>query len=242
MQIEGAVALVTGANRGLGQAYARALVERGARTVYAAARHPDDVVDPDVTPIKLDITSPGQVADAVRSCGELTLLINNAAEARKSPLIGAGSLDDARAQMETNYFGTLAMCQAFAPVLARNGGGALVNMCSIISFFNRPSIGAACASKAALWSITNGMRIELRSQGTLVVGVHAGFIDTRLAVGFDGPKHAPADMASQVLDAVEAGQQELLADERTRWMKASVPRDQELIYPEVEEQWREAHG
>jgi len=234
MQIRGAVALVTGANRGLGQAYARALVERGAHTVYAGARHPEDVSDPDVTPLRLDITSPEQVADAARDCGELTLLINNAAEARLSPLIGTGSLEDAREQMETNYFGTLAMCQAFAPVLARNGGGALVNMCSIISFFNRPSIGSCCA--------TNGIRIELRPQGTLVLGVHAGFIDTRLAVGFDGPKHAPADIAAQVLDAIEAGQEELLADEQTRNMKAALPRDQELIYPDVEKQWLEARG
>ncbi len=212
MQIEGEVALVTGANRGLGQAYARALVERGARTVYAAARHPEDVADPEVTPIKLDITAPQEVADAARRCGEVTLLVNNAVEARQSALIGAGSLDAARAQMETNYFGTLAMCQAFAPVLARNGGGAVVNMCSIVSFYNRPDIGSFCATKAALWSMTNGIRIELRPQGTLVVGVHVGFIDTRQAVGFDGPKHAPADVAALVLDAVEADQEELLAD------------------------------
>jgi len=242
MQIEGAVALVTGANRGLGQAYARALVKRGARTVYAAARHPEEVTDPDITPIKLDITAPDEVADAARRCADVTLLINNAAELRLSPLIGADSLGDARAQMETNYFGTLAMCQAFAPVLARNGGGALVNMCSIISFFNRPSIGAACASKAALWSITNGIRIELRPQGTLVVSVHVGFIDTRNAVGFDGPKHAPADIAAQVLDAVEAGQEELLADEQSRRMKDALPRDQELIYPDIEQQWRATHS
>ncbi|MGI8430082.1 MAG: SDR family oxidoreductase [Solirubrobacteraceae bacterium] len=249
MQIDGAIALVTGANRGLGEAYTRALVERGARTVYAAARRPEDVVDPDVTPVRLDITSPEQVADAVRRCSELTLLINNAAtggpkwlDTRQSPLIGAGSLEAARAQMETNYFGTLAMCQAFAPVLARNGGGALVNMCSIISFFNRPNIGSFCATKAALWSMTNGIRIELRSQGTLVLGVHAGFIDTRQAIGFDGPKHAPADIAALVLDAIEGGQEEVLADEQTRKMKAALPRDQELIYPEVEKQWREAQG
>ncbi len=242
MQIEGAVALVTGANRGLGQAYARVLVERGARTVYAAARQPEDVDDPDVTPIKLDITAPDEVADAARRCGEVTLLINNAAEARPSPLIGAGSLEAARAQMETNYFGTLAMCQAFAPVLARNGGGALVNMCSIVSFVNHPGIGSFCATKAALWSITNGIRIELRPQATLVLGVHAGFIDTRLAVGFDGPKHDPADVAAWVLDAVEAGQEEVLADEQTRRTKAALPRDQELIYPDIEKQWRATHS
>jgi len=242
MQIEGAVALITGANRGIGQAYARALAERGARTVYAAARSPGDVTDPEVVPITLDITSPEQVADAVRRCADIALLINNAVEARQSPLIGAGSLDAARAQMETNYFGTLAMCQAFAPVLACNGGGALVNMLSIVSFFNRPSIGSFCATKAALWSMTNGIRIELRSQGTLVVGVHAGFIDTRQAIGFHGPKHDPADVAALVLDSIEAGQEEVLADERTRTMKSSLPRDQEWIYPEVEKAWQAEHS
>ncbi len=242
MRIDGAVALVTGANRGLEQAFARSLVERGARTVYACARDPNDIAATDVTPIKLDITSPEQVDDAARRCSEVTLLINNAVEARQSPIIGAGVLEAARAQMETNYFGTLAMCQAFAPVLAHNGGGALVNMLSIVSFFNRPSIGALCATKAALWSVTNGIRIELRPQGTLVVGVHAGFIDTRLAIGFDGPKHAPADVAALVLDAVESGQEEVLVDEQTRTTKASLPRDLELIYPEVEKQWRATRG
>lgn len=240
MRIDGAVALVTGANRGLEQAFARSLVERGARTVYA--RDPNDIAAIDVTPIKLDITSPEQVDDAARRCSEVTLLINNAVEARQSPIIGAGALEAARAQMETNYFGTLAMCQAFAPVLARNGGGALVNMLSIVSFFNRPSIGSFCATKAALWSMTNGIRIELRSQGTLVVGVHAGFIDTRQAIGFHGPKHDPADVAALVLDAIEAGQEEVLADDRTRTMKASLPRDLELIYPEVEKAWLAGRG
>jgi NAD(P)-dependent dehydrogenase (short-subunit alcohol dehydrogenase family) len=157
-------------------------------------------------------------------------------EARLGGLAFARGLDDARAQMETNYFGTMAMCQAFAPVLAANGGGALVNMCSIVSFFNRPDMGSFCATKAALWSITNGIRIELRPQHTLVVGVHAGFIDTRQAASFHGPKHDPAYIANLVLDAVEAGREEVLADERTRAMKAALPRDQELIYPEIEQQ------
>ena len=238
MQTEGAVALVTGANRGLGHAYARSLTERGARTVYAAARNPQEVADTNVTPIKLDITSLEQVADAARRCSDVTLLINNAVEARQSALIGAGSLEAARAQMETNYFGTLAMCQGFAPVLARNGGGTVVNMLSIVSFFNQPSIGSFCVTKAALWSMTNGIRIELRPQGTAVVGVHVGFIDTRQAIGFHGPKHAPADVAALVLDAVEGGREEVLVDERTRNMKAALPRDQESIYPEVEKQWQ----
>lgn len=238
MHVEGSVALVTGANRGLGQAFARSLVDLGARRVYAAARHPEEIIDNDVTPIMLDITSAEQVADASRRCADVNLLINNAVEARQSPLIGAGSLESARAQMETNYFGTLAMCQAFAPVLARNGGGALVNMCSIVSFFNLPSMGSFCPTKAALWSMTHGIRIELRSQGTLVVSVHVGFIDTRQSAGFDVHKHAPAEIAAIVIEAVKAGSEEVLADERTRHVKANLPRDLELIYPEIARQWQ----
>ena len=238
MQIEGSVALVTGANRGLGQAFARSLVDRGARRVYAAARHPEQITDSNVTPIKLDITSATLVADATRNGADVNLLINNAVEARQSPLIGADSLESARAQMETNYFGTLAMCRAFAPVLARNGGGALINMCSIVSFFNVPSMGSLCATKAALWSMTHGVRIELRSQGTQVVSVHVGFIDTRLSADFNVPKHAPADVATIVINAVEAGSEEVLVDERTRNAKENLPRDHELIYPEIAKQWQ----
>jgi short-subunit dehydrogenase len=122
-------------------------------------------------------------------------------------------------------------------VLGRNGGGALVNMLSIVSFFNVPAMGSFCSTKAALWSLTNGLRIELRQQGTLVVAAHSGFIDTRLAEGFDVPKHQPADVAAQVLDAIDSGREEVLADERTRAVKASLPDDLELIYPDVERHW-----
>lgn len=240
MQINGATALVTGANRGLGAAFARTLVGRGARTVYAGARDPGDVTDPDVVPIRLDITDPDQIAAAAARCGDVTLLVNNAAHATQSPLIGSPTLDSARREMETNYFGTLAMCRAFAPILGRNGGGTLLNMLSIVSFFNVPSMGSFCATKAALWSMTNGIRIELRGQGTLVVAAHCGFIDTRLSEGFDVPKHDPAAMAGQILDAVEAGREEVLGDERTRQMKAALPRDLELIYPDVARQWAAA--
>lgn len=237
MQIEGAVALVTGANRGLGRASARVLLERGARTVYAGARDPAGIVDDGLVPLELDITDPASVAAAADRCADVTLLVNNAVQAGPTPLIGSATLDPIRQEMETNYFGTLAMCRAFAPILAANGGGALVNMLSITSFFGIPGLGSLCATKAALWSATNSIRLELRRQSTLVVGVHAGFIDTRNAAGFDGFKHAPADIAAQVLDAVEAGQEEVLADERTRQMKADLPRDHELIYPEVERQY-----
>jgi NAD(P)-dependent dehydrogenase (short-subunit alcohol dehydrogenase family) len=130
------------------------------------------------------------------------------------------------------------MCRAFAPVLARGGGGALVNMLSITSFFSFPGLGSLSATKAAAWSMTHGVRAELRAQGTLVVGVHASAIDTRLAEGLDMPKHRPDEVADLILDAVEAGREEVLADERTRWAKRSLPRDLELVYPTLNSELR----
>jgi len=237
MKISGSVALVTGANRGLGRAYARELVSRGAARVYGAARQPAQVTDPGVTPVGLDITDPGRVAEVARECADVTLLVNNAGVLKYSTFINAPNLDAARAEMETNYFGTLGMCRAFAPVLAANGGGAIVNMLSITSFYNNPLDASYGASKAAAWSMTNGVRLELHHQGTLVVAVHAGFIDTDMAALTNAPKISPESVARQVFDAVEAGQIEVLADERTRTVKASLSRDQELIYPPVQEFW-----
>jgi NAD(P)-dependent dehydrogenase (short-subunit alcohol dehydrogenase family) len=237
MKIGGSVALVTGANRGLGQVYARELVRRGAAKVYGAARHPGAVTEPGVTPIVLDITDPGRVAQVAGECPDVSLLVNNAGVMKASTFIDAPSLDAARLEMETNYFGTLSMCRAFAPVLAANGGGAIVNMLSITSFYTNPFNSSYGASKAAAWSLTNGIRIELAHQGTLVVAVHSGFIDTDMAAGIDLPKTSPESVARQALDAVEAGGIEVLADERTRTVKAELPRDHELIYPPVQEFW-----
>jgi len=154
-----------------------------------------------------------------------------------STFIGAPSMDAARLEMETNYFGTLGMCRAFAPVLAANGGGAIVNMLSITSFYTNPFNASYGASKAAAWSLTNGVRLELHHQGTLVVAVHAGFIDTDMAALVDAPKVSPESVATMVFDAVEAGQVEVLADERTRTVKASLSHDHELIYPPIQEFW-----
>ncbi|HEY5358975.1 MAG TPA: SDR family oxidoreductase [Streptosporangiaceae bacterium] len=240
MRVADSVALVTGAGRGIGRALARELVERGARTVYAAARDPATVTDPGLVPIALDITDPDRIAQVARQRADVDLLINNAGVMTLSPLIGAPSTDGARLEMRTNYFGTLDMCRAFAPVLAANGGGALVNMLSIVSWFTNPNNGTYGASKAAEWAMTNGVRVELARQGTLVVAVHAGFIDTDMTAAIDAPKISPADVARQVLDGVEAGQVEVLADERTRRVKASLSRDQELIYPAVQADWDNA--
>ena len=240
MKIAGSVALVTGANRGLGQVYARELVSRGAAKVYGAARHPAQVTEPGVTPVALDITDPQRVAEVARECADVSLLVNNAGIMKASTFIGAPNLDAARAEMETNYFGTLSMCRAFAPVLAANGGGALVNMLSITSFYANPFNSSYGASKSAEWSLTNAVRLELHHRGTLVVAVHAGFIDTDMAALVNAPKDSPESVAQQVFDAVEAGQIEVLADERTRTVKAELSRDQELIYPPVQEFWDSA--
>ena len=237
MQIAGSVALVTGANRGLGRAFARELVSRGAAKVYGAARQPAQVTEPGVLPVALDITDPQRVAEVAMECADVSLLVNNAGVMKASTFIGAPNTDAARAEMETNYFGTLSMCRAFASVLAANGGGALVNMLSVGSFYTNPFTASYGASKAAEWSLTNGVRLELHHQGTLVVAVHASFVDTDMAALVDSPKISPESVAQQAFDAVEAGQIEVLADERTRTVKASLSRDHELIYLPVQEFW-----
>jgi NAD(P)-dependent dehydrogenase (short-subunit alcohol dehydrogenase family) len=235
MKIAGSVALVTGADRGLGRAFARDLVRRGAARVYGAARNPGAVTEPGVSPVALDITDPERVARVANECGDVSLLVNNAGVMKASPFIGAPSLDAARLEMEVNYFGTLSMCRAFAPVLAAGGGGAIVNMLSVTSFFTSPLDPSYSASKAAELSLTNGVRMELSRQGTLVVAVHAGFIDTDMAAGIDAPKISPESVAQQTFDAVEAGDIEVLTDERSKSIKASLSRDHELIYPPLQQ-------
>ena len=237
MKIDGSVALVTGANRGLGQAYSRELVSLGAAKVYGAARDSAAVTEPGVTPIALDVTDPERVTRVAAQCSDVSLLVNNAGVLKYSTFINAPNLDAARLEMETNYFGTLNMCRAFAPVLAANGGGAIVNMLSVSSFYTNPFDASYGASKAAAWSLTNGVRLELHYQGTLVIAVHASFIDTDMAALADVPKDSPESVAQQVFDAVEANQIEVLADERSRTVKASLSRDHELIYPSIQEFW-----
>jgi NAD(P)-dependent dehydrogenase (short-subunit alcohol dehydrogenase family) len=237
MQIEGSVALVTGAGRGLGRVYARELVSRGAAKVYGAARDPAAVTDPGVTPIALDITDSERVAQVAAQCADVSLLVNNAGVMKASTFLNAPDLSAAHAEMAVNYFGTLSMCRAFAPVLAANGGGTLVNMLSVTSFYNNPFDASYGASKAAAWSMTNGVRTELAPRGTVVVAVHASFIDTGMAAGTSAAKISPESVAQQVFDAVETGQIEVLTDERTRFVKASLSRDHELIYPPIEEFW-----
>ncbi|AXQ28422.1 SDR family oxidoreductase [Solimonas sp. K1W22B-7] len=222
MQIKGSVALVTGANRGLGLAFTRALLAGGAKKVYAAARDPASVTLPGVVPLRLDVTRPEEVAAAAAACGDVTLLVNNA-----GIFLGDGENDgeaesNARRMMDTNYHGIAATTRAFAPVLAANGGGGIVNMLSVLSWVALPGTGAYSASKAAAWALTNATRIQLKEQGTQVVGVHAGYIDTDMVAGIEAPKASPADVVAQALAALEAGGFEALADDISRQVKAGL--------------------
>ena len=222
MNIQGSVALVTGANRGLGQAFSQGLLAAGARKVYAASRDPSKITIPGVHALRLDITNPQEVAAAARECGDVSLVINNAGIAQPSAFLDPQSDAAVRAQFDTNFFGTLAMSRAFAPVLKTNGGGALVNMLSVLSWINMSDINGYCASKAAAWSLTNGLRNELRAQGTLVVGIHAAFIDTDMAKHIPAGKTSPEEVVRLALEAIAQGHEEVFADAITKQVKAGL--------------------
>ena len=236
MKIEGAAALVTGANRGLGAAIAQALLDSGAK-VYGAARDTDEHHEPRRHPGPLDVTNADDIADAARACGDVSIVVNNAGILRSSASLAPGAIDAARAEMETNFFGPMRMAQAFAPVLRDNGGGALVNVLSVLSFISMPQGATYSASKAAAWSLTNALRIELRQQGTLVVAVHAGFIDTDMAAGVSAEKVSPQSVATQIVAAIEADAEEVLADPTSEMVKAALPNDLTALYPALQAQW-----
>jgi len=222
MEVKESVALVTGANRGIGHAFVRALVDHGAAKVYAGVRDPATVADRDVTPLQLDVTRPAEITAAAAVADDVTIVINNAGVGGTGTQLLEGSFDGAHRAMEVNYFGTWAMSRAFAPILARNGGGALVNMLSVASWIGEPQLAGYAASKAAQWSLTQSLRQALRDQGTLVVGVHAGFVETDLSARIDAPKISPASVAEQTMQALADNSTEVLADERTRQVKAGL--------------------
>ncbi|MBR2816630.1 MAG: SDR family oxidoreductase [Reyranella sp.] len=225
MKIQDSVALVTGANRGLGLAFTRALLAGGARKVYAAARDPASVKQAGAQTIRLDVTKPGEVDAAARELGDVNLLVNNAGIIRGSGFLGPQGVDAVRAELETNFFGPLILARAFAPVLARNGGGAIVNVLSVLSWVSFPTSSTYSASKAAAWSLSNGLRNELSAQGTQVLSLHVGFMDTDMVRHVAAPKSQPDDVVRQVLVALEAGKAEILADEISRQVKKGLSAD-----------------
>jgi NAD(P)-dependent dehydrogenase (short-subunit alcohol dehydrogenase family) len=216
MKVAGSIALVTGANRGLGLAFAKALLERGAAKVYAAARDPGAVKLKGVTPLKLDVTNDEDAAAAAVAAGDVNLLINNAGIARPGGFFADGAIEASREQFETNFVGPLRLARAFTPVLVKNGGGAILNVLSVASWMNGPFLATYGASKSAAWALTNGLRIELADKGVQVLGLHAGFIDTDLTNGIDAPKSSPEDIVRAALDGLERGEGQVLADEVSR--------------------------
>lgn len=222
MQIQGRIALVTGANRGLGKAIAQALLEAGAAKVYAAARDPASVNQPGVIAVPLDVTDPASVQALAERCGDVDIVINNAGISLHGPALGQGATELTRRQLDTNLYGILNVSSAFAPILRRNGGGAFVNVLSALSWAVIEGLIAYSISKAAAWALTNGMRRELKGQKTQVTGVHVGYMDTDMAAHVDGPKTTPAEAASKIVAAIQDGQPELLIDEVSRNVKASL--------------------
>lgn len=222
MKLDNAVVLVTGANRGLGLAFAREALARGARKVYAAARDPASVTLPGVVPLRLDVTDAAQAAEAAAQAADVTVVINNAGIADFGGVLADGAVESMRRHFETNVLGVLNVARAFAPGLARQGGGAMLNVLSIASWINGPMLAVYATSKSAAWGLTNALRHELRGQGTQVTGLHVGFIDTDLTRGIDAPKSTPEDIAREALAGLEAGAEEVLADALTRQVKAGL--------------------
>lgn len=227
MQIKDSIAFVTGANRGIGLAFAQELLARGAKKVYAGVRNPAGINVPGIVPVKLDVTDAESVAAAVAQCADVTLLVNNAGiasllESSLDPAI----IDDSRRFFETNYYGVIRVSQGFVPVLQANGGGAIVNVLSNATWISLPILAAYCASKSAAWSFTNALRLDVRDKDIQVLGLHVGFVDTDLTHGFDAPKVSPQSVAIETLDALEAGKEEVFADEGTKQLKAALSSEQ----------------
>jgi len=239
MDITDQVALVTGANRGIGRRFVDELLARGARKVYATARRVDSpealelaALDR-VEVLAVDITDHASVVAAAGVATDVTLLVNNAGIATSTPLV-TGDLAELRREMDTHYWGTLDVIREFAPALAANGGGAIINVLSALSWFAYPGNGGYGAAKAAEWNMTNGVRQDLAAQGTLVQGVHLGAADTDIMAGYDGPKIDPRDVARATLDGVAAGEIEVVVDDWSRMVKESLSADPKAFYEQMQ--------
>jgi NAD(P)-dependent dehydrogenase (short-subunit alcohol dehydrogenase family) len=236
MNVTDQIALVTGANRGIGRQFVLELLERGASKVYATGRRPEslDFDDPRVVPLRLDIVDHESVIAAAETARDVTILVNNAGISTGAALV-TGDLDEIHREMDTHFWGTLDVIREFSPVLAANGGGAIVNILSALSWFAAPGAGSYAAAKAAGWNMTNGVRLELAAQGTLVQGVLLGAADTDLAAGIDGPKIDPRDVPRRSLDGLAAGSIEVIVDDWTAMVKASLAGDPVAFYAQITE-------
>lgn len=230
-ELTGRVALVTGANRGLGAAFVSGLLERGVAKVYAAARRPESVAttDPRVVPLALDVTDPESIRRAAEAAGDVTVLVNNAGIAVNQSLV-SGDLTEIHREFDTNFWGPVLLTRAFAPVIEGQGGGAIVNMHSALSWL---ALGSYSATKAALWSASNSARVELAPAGIQVVGVHVGYVDTEMAADAEGVKVPPAQVVAEALDAVLADEAEAVVGDVARHVKSKLHEDVRALYPQL---------
>ena len=228
--IEGATVFVTGGGRGIGRKLVEELYGRGAGKVYATARDPRTVTHPDAVPVALEVTDPASVAAAAEQAQDVTILINNAGASVRASYLDS-SLEEVRRDLETNFYGPLLVTRAFVPVIERNGGGHILNVHSARSWVADTT--AYSASKAALWSQTNTLRLELQSRGIAVTGLHVAYVDTDMTSGLDAPKADPRDVAVAALDGIEAGAHEVLADDLTRWVKSQLSAGLDALYPQL---------
>ena len=229
-QLKDAVVLVTGAQGGLGREFVAQALARGAARVYATARSPQEWDDSRIVPLRLDVTDEESVAAAVQAAADVTVVVNNAGVNGAESLL-ASPVSEVERVFATNVLGALRVAKGFAPVLGRNGGGALVDVASVLSWL--AIAGGYSASKAALWSLTNSLRLELAPQGTQVVGAHLGYTDTPMIAGLDVEKNDPADVVAAIWDAVEAGAHEALVDAVSRDVRAALAAPVEALYPQL---------
>ncbi len=229
--IKGSVALVTGGSRGIGAALVEELFARGAAKVYATARDPRTITNPQATPLALEVTDEASVAAAAQQAGDVNILINNA-----GGVVGASLLDspiaDVRQELEVNFYGPLLVSRAFVPAIERNGGGHILNVHSALSWM---ALGASpySASKAALWQQTNSLRLVLHPRAIEVTGLHVAYVDTDLTAELDVPKTTPQEVATAALDGIENGEYEVLVDDTTRQIKKALSGDLALLYPQL---------
>jgi NAD(P)-dependent dehydrogenase (short-subunit alcohol dehydrogenase family) len=228
--IKDAVVLVTGGNRGIGKALVDELFRRGAAKVYATARDPRTITHPDAIPLRLDVNDEASVAAAAEQAPDVTVVINNAGVATGATFLDS-PLDEIRLVMDTNFYGPLLVARAFVPVIERNGGGHLLNVHSVRSWVAEGRLYSA--SKAALWSQTNSLRLLLLNRGIKVTGLHVSYVDTDMTAKIDAPKSAAPDVAAAAVDGIEANATEVLADDETRQVKATLADDVAAMYPQL---------
>ncbi len=228
--IKDSVVLVTGGSRGIGQALVDELFKRGAAKVYATARDPKTVTHPDAIPLQLEVTDEASIAAAATQASDVTVVINNAGAVSSASYLDS-PLADVRRDLETNFYGPLLVTRAFVPVIERNGGGHLLNVHSALSWL--ADGGTYSASKAALWSQTNSLRLHLQPRGIRVTGLHVGYVDTDMTAGVDAPKSNAADVAAAALDGIENNAPEVLADDTSRQVKSALSGDLTLLYPQI---------